>query len=60
MLTPSANATMVRRVISSTNDTYWVERLTTPQILAPVPVTMGVTGTATDRWNFALIDIRQP
>jgi len=60
VLTPSANATIVNQVISSSSDTYWVERITTPQILAPVPVTIGVTGTATDRWNFAVIEIRQP
>ena len=60
VLTPSANATMVSQLISSSNDTYWVERLTTPQVLAPVPVTIGVTGTTTDRWNFAVIEIRQP
>ena len=51
---------MVRQIIGSSNDTYWVERITTPQILAPVPVTIGATGTTTDRWNFALIEIRQP
>ena len=60
VLAPSANATMVNQVISSSQDTYWVERLSTPQVASPVPVTIGVTGTATDRWNFAVVEIRQP
>jgi hypothetical protein len=60
VLTPSANATMVNQVISSSGDTYWVERITSPQVLAGVPVTLGATGVGTDRWNFAVIEIRQP
>jgi beta-lactam-binding protein with PASTA domain len=60
VLTPSANATMVNQVISASNDTYWVERITNPQVLGGVPVTIGATGTTTDRWNFAVIEIRQP
>jgi hypothetical protein len=35
-------------------------RSTTPQSLAGVPTAVGVTGTATDRWNFAAVEIRQP
>jgi hypothetical protein len=37
-----------------------VVRSTNPQVLAPVPVTIGVTGVGTDRWNFAVVEIRQP
>jgi beta-lactam-binding protein with PASTA domain len=41
-------------------DTYWTQRITTPQVLGGVPVTLSATGTATDRWNFAVVEIRQP
>jgi PASTA domain-containing protein len=41
-------------------DTYWTQRSTSPTPLAGIPVTMSATGTTTDRWDFAVIEIRQP
>jgi len=60
VLSPAANSTIVSQFISTSQDTYWVVRSTNPQVLAPVPVTIGVTGLGTDRWNFAVVEIRQP
>ena len=41
-------------------DTYWSQRLNAPVPLAGVPTTLSATGVGTDRWNFAVIEIRQP
>jgi beta-lactam-binding protein with PASTA domain/Ca2+-binding RTX toxin-like protein len=59
-LTAQPGSTIVNQVISTSLDTYWVVRSTNPQVLAPVPVTIGVSGVGTDRWNFAVVEIRQP
>ncbi|HKB13269.1 MAG TPA: PASTA domain-containing protein, partial [Vicinamibacterales bacterium] len=59
-LSPAAGSTMVNTSTNAITDTFWTERSTNPVPLAGVPTTLGVTGVATDRWNFALIEIRQP
>jgi len=63
VLTPSANSTMVNQFQTSNGDTYWSQRTTNPVPLAGVPTTLSVTypgATHPDRWNLALIEIRQP
>jgi beta-lactam-binding protein with PASTA domain/Ca2+-binding RTX toxin-like protein len=59
-LSPAAGSTMVNTSTNAITDTFWTERSTNPVPLAGIPTTLGVTGTSTDRWNFALIEIRQP
>src|SRR4051794_40195683 len=39
-------------------DTYWAQRANAAVPLAGVPSTLRATGTGTDRWNFAVIEIR--
>jgi beta-lactam-binding protein with PASTA domain/Ca2+-binding RTX toxin-like protein len=39
-------------------DTYWSERATAAVPLAGIPTTLRATGTGTDRWNFAAVEIR--
>src|SRR4051812_45442452 len=41
-------------------DTYWSQRVNVPTTLAGVPTPVNATGTGTDRWNFAAVEIRQP
>jgi beta-lactam-binding protein with PASTA domain len=41
-------------------DTYWSQRANNPVPLAGVPTTLSATGTGADRWNFAVVEIRQP
>jgi beta-lactam-binding protein with PASTA domain len=41
-------------------DTYWSQRVNVPTPLAGVPTPVNATGTGTDRWNFAAVEIRQP
>jgi beta-lactam-binding protein with PASTA domain len=41
-------------------DTYWSQRLNAPVPLAGVPTTLSATGVGTDRFDFAVIEIRQP
>src|SRR5262249_13775566 len=56
-----ANATLLNQ--SSTTaitDTYWSERTTVPVPLAGVPTTLSATGLGTDRFDFAVVEIRQP
>jgi beta-lactam-binding protein with PASTA domain len=61
MVTVGANATLVNQSSpTAITDTYWTERTTLPVPLAGVPTTVSATGTATDRWNFAAVEIRQP
>ena len=56
-----AGQTLVKQSsVTAITDTYWTQRITTPQVLAGVPVTVSATGTGTDRWNFAVVEIRQP
>jgi beta-lactam-binding protein with PASTA domain len=60
VLTAGPGTTIINQFVPSSLDTYWSVRSTAPQVLAGVPVTLSVTGTGTDRWNFAVIEIRQP
>jgi hypothetical protein len=63
VLTQSANSTMINQFQTSNGDTYWSQRTTNPVPLAGIPTTLSVTypgATHPDRWNFALIEIRQP
>jgi beta-lactam-binding protein with PASTA domain/Ca2+-binding RTX toxin-like protein len=46
--------------VAAITDTYWSQRLNAPVPLAGVPTTLTATGTGTDRWNFAVVEIRQP
>jgi beta-lactam-binding protein with PASTA domain len=46
--------------VAAITDTYWSQRLNAPVPLAGVPTTLSATGTGTDRWNFAVVEIRQP
>src|SRR3954470_14659715 len=39
-------------------DTYWAQRANAAVPLAGVPSTLRATGTGTDRWNFAVVEIR--
>jgi beta-lactam-binding protein with PASTA domain/Ca2+-binding RTX toxin-like protein len=59
-MSAAAGSTLVNQSTNAITDTYFTVRSTTPQSLAGVPTTVGVTGTATDRWNFAAVEIRQP
>jgi len=56
----AAGSTMVNQSTSAITDTFWMVRSTNPTPLAGVPTTVGVTGVGTDRYNFAVIEIRQP
>ena len=55
-----AGSTMVNQSTNAITDTFWMVRSTNPTPLAGVPTTVGVTGVGTDRYNFAVIEIRQP
>jgi len=56
----AAGSTMVNQSTSAITDTFWMVRSTNPTTQAGVPTTVGVTGVGTDRYNFAVIEIRQP
>ncbi|HMF94852.1 MAG TPA: hypothetical protein VKE96_11180, partial [Vicinamibacterales bacterium] len=59
-LTAAAGSTIIAQSPAGITDTFWSERTTNPVPLAGIPTTVGVTGVGTDRWNFAVIEIRQP
>jgi len=60
-ITVGAGQTLVNQSsITAITDTYWTERLSAPVPLAGVPTTLSATGTGTDRWNFAVVEVRQP
>jgi beta-lactam-binding protein with PASTA domain len=59
-LTAPAGSTIIAQSPTAITDTFWSVRSTNPQSLAGVPTTVGVTGIGTDRYNFAVIEIRQP
>jgi hypothetical protein len=46
--------------VTAITDTYWSQRANNPVPLAGVPITLSATGTGTDRWDFAVVEIRQP
>jgi chitodextrinase len=54
--TVGAGQTKVDEYLSSTGDTYWVQRLT-GVTTSLAPVTISDTAPTTDRWNFAAIEI---
>jgi len=57
--TAGANQTVVHQYVSTTGDTYWVQRVTT---LSPAGTTVTVNDTApaTDRYNLAICEIVGP
>jgi len=59
-LTAAPGSTIIAQSPTTITDTFWTVRSTNPQALPGVPTTIGVTGLGTDRWNFAVIEIRQP
>jgi len=64
-MSPGAGMTLVSQSTNAITDTFWVERTTNPVALSGVPTTLNVSyppvgTTHPDRWNIALIEIRQP
>jgi hypothetical protein len=57
-LTAAAGSTIVVQSPTGITDTFWTVRSTNPVALAGVPTTIGVTGVGTDRYNFAVIEVR--
>src|SRR4051794_28073497 len=49
---------LLNQSTSAITDTYWSQRATAAVPLAGIPTTLRATGTGTDRWNFAAIEIR--
>jgi beta-lactam-binding protein with PASTA domain/Ca2+-binding RTX toxin-like protein len=60
VLTAQAGSTIIAQSPTSITDTFWSVRTTTPQPTAGSSTTIGVSGVGTDRYNFAVIEIRQP
>jgi hypothetical protein len=63
VMVPGAGQTMVSQFQSPNGDSYWVQRTTNAVAVAGTPTTINVTypgATHNDRWNLALIEIRQP
>jgi beta-lactam-binding protein with PASTA domain len=59
-ITAGAAQTKLNQSTTAITDTYWSQRANNPVPLAGVPITLSATGTGTDRWNFAVVEIRQP
>ena len=60
VLTPNAGTTIVGQGASTITDTFFTLRSTNPAPNAGTSSTIGVSGIGTDRYNFAVIEIRQP
>ena len=56
-LTAAAGSTIVAQSPTGITDTFWTVRSTNP-VAGTGPTTIGVTGVGTDRYNFAVIEIR--
>ncbi len=62
VMTAGAGQTIVSQFAPSVGDTYWVSRTTNPVTASGTPTTVSVTYPGTthnDRWNLALVEIRQ-
>jgi parallel beta-helix repeat protein len=55
--TPGANQTIVHQDLSSTGDTYWVQRENAPTLLSGTSVTINDTAPTGDRYNLAICEI---
>jgi beta-lactam-binding protein with PASTA domain len=60
VLTAQSGSTIIAQSPTTITDTFWSVRTTTPQPNAGSTTTIGVSGVGTDRYNFAVIEIRQP
>jgi PASTA domain-containing protein len=63
VMVPGAGQTMVSQFQTPNGDSYWVQRTTNAVAVAGTPTTINVTypgATHPDRWNLALIEVRQP
>jgi hypothetical protein len=49
--------TLLHQDLSSTQDTYWVQRMTAPTALKSTGVTLGDSAPTTDRYNFSICEI---
>jgi len=49
--------TLLHQDLSSTQDTYWVQRMTAPTALKGTGVTLGDSAPTTDRYNFSICEI---
>jgi hypothetical protein len=56
----SSGQTLVHQFLSSSGDTYWVQRTTSPVPLGGNTVTVGDTAPTTDRWNLTVVEVRTP
>jgi beta-lactam-binding protein with PASTA domain/Ca2+-binding RTX toxin-like protein len=62
VMTAGAGQTIVSQFTPSVGDTYWVSRTTNPVAASGATTTLSVTYPGTthnDRWNLALVEIRQ-
>jgi hypothetical protein len=57
-ITVPAGQTVINQFNPPVGDTYWTQRANAAVPLAGVPSTLRATGTSTDRWNFAVVEIR--
>src|SRR6185437_6077706 len=60
VLTAQSGSTIVAQSPTGITDSFWSVRTTNPQPVAGATTTIGVSGVGTDRYNFAVIEIRQP
>ena len=52
--------TMVHQYLASTGDTYWVQMRSTNVAASGTAVTINDTAPTTDRYNFAVVEVRTP
>jgi Abnormal spindle-like microcephaly-assoc'd, ASPM-SPD-2-Hydin len=55
--TPVAGQTLVNQVLSSTGDTYWVQRVNAPISAKGTTVTVGDSAPTSDRYNLSICEI---
>ena len=55
--TPLASQTVVHQDLSSTGDTYWVQRLNAPVSAKGTSVTLGDSAPTTDRYNLSICEV---
>jgi beta-lactam-binding protein with PASTA domain/Ca2+-binding RTX toxin-like protein len=60
VVTANAGTTIVGQGATTITDTFFTVRTTNPQPTSGSSATIGVSGLGTDRYNFAVIEIRQP
>ena len=59
-LVAAPGSTILAQSPTTITDTFWSVRSTNPEPVSGAAVTVGVNGIGTDRYNFAVIEIRQP